>query len=421
MKRGIAAFTLFFLFGSLITGCETSDPSEAGTTGTDTSNTDIEGDADGSDADSDSDSDADSDSDSDTDSDSDSGCEDNDGDAWCEEFDCDDDDPNINPNIEEIEDNGVDDDCDGQTDEVDTDPECGEEEFTIEPVPIRMMILQDISGSMGDDGKWTQAKAALTAMLTDFSDSIDFGFDVFPNGSPCFVADPVVSDTLPGNAGPIIDLFAPIVPGGGTPLAVGMKNFLITTPTAYAPLFMDEEADSYLVVVSDGRDTCRADGSGNGTSLDPGATPAELAQITTQLLTERQIKTFVIGFGLGVDPTQLNAIAAAGGTSFTQYFDAANQTDLEAALNSIGSEVVSCEYDVTIPDDADEDEVNFYFDSVVLVYNQDCQDPAASLDVGWTWIDVNTKNRIQFCDESCAQLPNVSVVQAKFGCPTETP
>ncbi len=81
---------------------------------------DVDGDAD-SDSDADSDADTDTDSDSDTDSNSDV-CEDADSDKWCADFDCDDSDSAINEDAPEDPADGVDNDCDGLTDEAeDTD------------------------------------------------------------------------------------------------------------------------------------------------------------------------------------------------------------------------------------------------------------------------------------------------------------
>jgi hypothetical protein len=83
--------------------------------------TDADSDVD-SDADGDVDTDADSDVDSDADTDSDAGCVDQDGDWWCEEFDCADTDSTVHPGQQEDTDDGIDNDCDGETDEQDAPP-----------------------------------------------------------------------------------------------------------------------------------------------------------------------------------------------------------------------------------------------------------------------------------------------------------
>ncbi len=91
--------------------------------------TDSDGDSDAdtdtdSDADTDTDTDADTDSDTDADADADGDgdtdlpeCTDQDSDGWCLPLDCDDAVPGVNPGEWEVPDNGVDDDCDGITDE----------------------------------------------------------------------------------------------------------------------------------------------------------------------------------------------------------------------------------------------------------------------------------------------------------------
>ncbi len=90
---------------------------------------DADGDTDGdTDADSDSDTDTDTDGDSDDDTEEDVDCIDEDEDWWCVEHDCDDNDPLINPDADDIPENGIDENCDGEDGFIDTesDPDyCG--------------------------------------------------------------------------------------------------------------------------------------------------------------------------------------------------------------------------------------------------------------------------------------------------------
>ncbi|MCP4678503.1 MAG: hypothetical protein GY854_23935 [Deltaproteobacteria bacterium] len=150
----VLQYVVISVLVSIVIACESSsfDDGSGFDGGTDT-DTDIDADADadmdsdtdtdadgdpGADGDSDTDTDADSggdaDSDTDTDTDTDTDgasgdadgdsdnddtdvCVDSDSDGWCEEFECDDENQNVNPDQSEIEGNNIDDDCDSITDE----------------------------------------------------------------------------------------------------------------------------------------------------------------------------------------------------------------------------------------------------------------------------------------------------------------
>jgi len=312
-------------------------------------------------------------------------------------------------------------DGDGDTDSSTDSDICDEQDFAIEIAPVRLMILLDMSYSMvdpdvADPTNWSYARPALVSLLTNWKGSqIEFGLDTFPDSfgifEPCSVTNPIKINAGPGNEQDIIDYLNSTTPnGGGTPLYCGMANFL---DSGYAAGFPDAGVESYLVVVSDGADNC-----GVNCGMFSVANPSQFAQLTQDLLADG-IKSIAIGFGAGVNSTaqnQLNAIAQNGGTPFTTYFYAELQEELEDAFELIAGEVISCVYDIEDPDaSADPDNVNFYFDDEVVLYDEDCAEG-----IGWTWVD-GGNNQVEFCEEACNQLKGgeVQTISAKFGCPTQ--
>lgn len=290
---------------------------------------------------------------------------------------------------------------------------CHDDAADLTNVATRVLLLEDKSGSMDSDNKWEYAVEAISSMVTQFDTSIEFGLDLFSiddgEGESCEVGESVIFDVAPGNSGPILNELAARGPGHATPLLAGMQNFLKAN---YAPVFQDGQAQSYLVIVSDGKDTCGLDGIYKN---DDSATSEQLAGVTAELLNAHNIKTIVIGFGDGIDPDQLNAIARQGGTPFTEYLDAADGDELETVLHTIAETVVvSCTYRIGVVDTSvvNLDLVNVYFDNVAVPRDDGC-----STGSGWTWVD-DARTTIRFCEQSCAMLESgqVSEMSIKIMC-----
>ncbi|MBN2718048.1 MAG: hypothetical protein JXX14_19540 [Deltaproteobacteria bacterium] len=270
----------------------------------------------------------------------------------------------------------------------------------VSQVETRVMLLEDKSRSMNENNKWSLSIDAITEMVTNYDSEISFGLDLFSratsnDGEMCTVGNSVVHDVAPNNGGTIINELSRWEPSAATPLLLAMRNY---TSAAYAPVFLNGSAGSYLVIISDGMDTCSADGQFR---QDVGASAAELAAVTTQLLNEHGIRTIVIGFGQGIDPAQLNAIAAAGGTVFSTYLQADDGEQLKAALAQIAETVVvSCEFQVgTFQNpDIDYDWVLVYLDGQQIARDDDCKNGD-----GWTWTSA-AHTTIRFCSRQCTSL-----------------
>ncbi len=371
------------------------DDTDTGTDADSDSDTDADADAD---ADSDTDSDADADADSDTDADADA-----------------DSDTDTDTDTDADADSDADADADSDTDadadvETDTGPEiCETLGLSLERIPVRIMLLQDRSSSMTatveGTPKWNLAETAVGNMVNTWGNDIDFGVDFFsdPNGRQQCTATPSATlDTGPGNIDEIASLMATMGPftstgGGRTPLYLALERYL---DPLHAQVFLDGTVESYLVVVSDGADSCESEGvpTRNGGSS---VTPEQFSSLTSEILETTKIKTIVIGFGDEAEPAQLNAIAGSGGTEFTQFFDAQDGPALEEALNIIGASVhVSCNYEIGTfdPEEVNLDLVNVYFDGTAVPRDDNC---AAS--TGWSWTD-ETRTAIQFCDLACDML-----------------
>ncbi|MCK9523741.1 MAG: VWA domain-containing protein [Proteobacteria bacterium] len=297
---------------------------------------------------------------------------------------------------------------------------CGEVTQDLIRIPSRAMLLLDRSSSMrkidtnstSGKSKWEIAIDAITDMVATFEGDIIFGLDMFshafdPRGgikTECWFGEQALIDVDETSREEIIDLLAQSSPYISTPLYLGMANY---TKPNYAPVFQDREAASYLIVISDGKDTCGTEPTDvmikGDTSLE------DLSALSAQLLNEHDIKTIVIGFGSEADPAQLNAVAIEGGTKYTEFIDAIDADALDVALREIVQSMsVSCLFqlgELTDPDSINLDWVNVTFDGTPVPRDDGCQ-----AQQGWTWANAD-RTAIQFCSQACQTLESGSVDQ----------
>ncbi|MCP4674125.1 MAG: VWA domain-containing protein [Deltaproteobacteria bacterium] len=316
-------------------------------------------------------------------------------------------------------DSDADGDSDGDQDSGPIDENCGEQDVKLKLSGVKVMFLVDFSSSMTQGGKWAAASKAIEKMVTDPANGeTHFGLHVFPKPglNPLNICDAAFAPAVDVGADTsqeIVQWMKGHKPGlfSMTPLVAGLQYYLGVKET----LLHDSETSNYIVVLSDGEDTCFGLEAASQTVPYPFNTRNILSGIVDDMKDVSGIKTIAIGFGNvgGTAKEQLNAIARNGGSSFNEYIPAADGPALEAALDEIAKSIRPCRYFIEQPDqEFDPSKVNFYFDN-------DKVDRDRKHENGWDWTSSN-ELEVEFFGESCEQIKDGAVgeVNATFGCPT---
>lgn len=280
---------------------------------------------------------------------------------------------------------------------------CGGEVYQATAIPPNVLIVLDRSGSMdaklsGDEGtKWQVAQDAIGQVVTQYGAYVRFGLSLYPGldpacdvGTGCAPGD-VFVDVGVDTAPEIIDVLALVDTCTlGTPTAEALAGL-----QAYAGL-EDLERPNFILLVTDGKSTC-----------DP---PAPM--VTALRNQTPEIKTFVVGFGDGADPNELNGMAEAGGTALmgdAKYYQADDAQALVDSFADIAGSVLSCTFVLDkVPPDPDE----------LYVYINDGEILRDPIHVnGWDYVPEN--NQISFYGPPCSLLQSGQAkdLQIIFGCP----
>ncbi|HAA55778.1 MAG TPA: hypothetical protein DCE42_13525, partial [Myxococcales bacterium] len=183
-----------------------------------------------------------------------------------------------------------------------------------------MLIVLDNSNSMKKNNKLADANAAIKYIVNNFSKSLRFGLVTFCGNKK---GDGVVIKQKITNTsnGKIINKL-PTKLCYGTPIRKTMEIVREYFRTDLIPNDPKQPRGNFVLFVTDGRST---DGSGTANVKALRSIPVKGKTYT--------VKTYVVGFGQGVNPTELTSMAKAGGTS--KYYQADNKTSLKNALNKI--------------------------------------------------------------------------------------
>ncbi|MBK8258695.1 MAG: VWA domain-containing protein [Polyangiaceae bacterium] len=293
---------------------------------------------------------------------------------------------------------------------------CGGKEAKAEAVAPNLLIVLDRSCSMtqaaGGGTKWEVAVAAIQNMTAVFNGKIRFGLSMFPDlvDPQCQQADiivpvaPATEMTISDMLGAALQQNDPYFPNG--PCVTNIDTAMEQATTE--PAFLDPDRDSYVLLITDGKQSsgCSAAGGDNGTTM-----------IIQNLHDMMGVPTFVLGFGNGIDPAQMNTFADAGGVPAgdpTKYYDASDQMSLDAALTTIANKTLGCTFSLDeMPPNPDE--IFVFFDNTTKV----AKDPTHAM--GWDY-DPAT-NQITFYGPTCDSLKagEITDVDIVFGCDEPTP
>jgi len=294
---------------------------------------------------------------------------------------------------------------------------CGAQEAKVEAIPPNLLIVLDRSCSMtslvSGKSKWQIAVEAINKMTTDFNAKIRFGITLFPdldtnNCGQGAIPIPVA----PGTEPQIQDLLTKSLntnnkyyPNG--PCVTNIDTAMKQATTE--PAFDDTDRASYALLITDGKQAgCNA---ANG--------DADTLMFITDLYQSRNVPTFVLGFGAGIDGAQMDIFADAGGVPASmaspKYYKAEDQMSLDAALNAIATKTLSCTLALQ-SQPPKSDEIYVFFDNNPTQVPKD----ATHMD-GWDYDPAN--NTVTFYGPACDKLKSGTVMDLDvvFGCAQPTP
>lgn len=288
---------------------------------------------------------------------------------------------------------------------------CGESALNLSYVAPNLLFVVDRSCSMRNAptgstaSKWDIAVAGINEVITDYAADIRWGLTLFPDtaGQSC-VQDTFAYQVADNNGASIQALLTAatstadaLYPDGPcvTNIDTGLQQ------AATDPALMDPTRESYLMLVTDGaQSSCNAAGGDAG------------SETIVKDLYAAGIKTFVLGFGSGVDAAQLDKLAVAGGTAQTgtaKYFRAETAGELDAALTAIADQVISCDYVI--------DPAPPFLAKTYVWFEKTTQVPRDTTHTdGWDFD--TTTNTLTFYGNACQQLKTraVDTVDVVYDC-----
>ena len=240
---------------------------------------------------------------------------------------------------------------------------CEVVQLVADPQVPDMMIVLDRSGSMQDGGRWMPSVSAVRKITQQLQSRIRFGLALFPEDNTQTISTMTTNggfsisigggdSCLPGkvvvpiaemNAGPIGMKLDMTRPNGGTPTSETLLKLLDT----YAEMDSSPDAKQhpkFVLLVTDGAPTCP-----NGNGGEPNQPDIDASYRAIEMLTDRMVKTYVIGYdtmsaGNEMLAQVLDGFAQRGGTGDMKHRPVEDEASLTAALENIASTIATCSF-----------------------------------------------------------------------------
>jgi hypothetical protein len=326
---------------------------------------------------------------------------------------------------------------------------CNAVSATASRAPLRLVVMLDRSGSMGKfvdendepvDNTSVRWKPVTTALETFFEDpaseNVEASLQFFPLGndqaqcnSNTYASPSVDFTSLPAKAGsdPFSEAIGQTTPNGGTPTIEALAGALTY---AIDTMNTDTTGAKYAVVfVTDGDPCSCAAGQQAGCPGfvgSPSDTAAAQAVANLAAKYASVIPTYVIG--VGTDFSNLNLIAAGGGTTSaiavsTTTSPTQTSSDLQTALDKIRTSALSCDFVIPAAPSGqtyDIGAVNVQYTPTGGSVTTLPYDPTCSGTSGWHYDDPTAPTQIILCGSTCTDVQSSSggAVNVAFGCDT---
>jgi Mg-chelatase subunit ChlD len=296
---------------------------------------------------------------------------------------------------------------------------CQVEETHVEPVPPSVLLILDKSGSMSMESwdhdnnaqtatvtRWYSLYKVVESVVNKFDSVVHFGVKLYPKLGAGSYVDQGACIVTPGVEVPIApmnkDQVLSVVPAanfmvlGGTPMETGLKEGFTYLNT------LDPGLQRFAILVADGEisDTCQ------------GENILQAVAAVEDAYNLYGIPTYVVG--IDVDPStseQLTTLADAGGKPKPgpePFYQTTNQIELEAAIQGIIDDTLSCVIAVDpAPDQPDLFEV--------WIGNTQIDKAGSCADNGWVWTK-DDFTEIELCGDSCKLLKKTGEVEARYFC-----